>query len=140
MDFSSIPLFNIMKTKLQYMSERQSVLAQNIANADTPNYRAKDLTAPDFKKIVSAHGQAVQNLQLTTTNSKHIAPAGSSTSFKVIKRDKTDELNPDGNNVAVEDEMAKVAENQADYQTTLNLYSKMIAMFKSAIGNPNTSQ
>lgn len=137
MDFSSIPLFNIMKTKLNYLSERQGILAQNIANADTPGYKAKDLSAPDFSKLVSQAGQPVQNLRMASTNAKHMTGNGATGSYKIINRGKTDELNPDGNNVSVEDEMSKVAANQADYMKTLNLYTKAISMFKSAIGVPN---
>ena len=53
----------------------------------------------------------------------------------MIERKLTDELNPNGNNVAIEEEMSKVAANQGEYAMALNLYSKTIAMFKTAIGN-----
>lgn len=137
MDFAGIPLFNMMKTKLSYMSERQGVLAQNVANADTPGYRAKDVTPPDFRKMVDAGGKPVRNLQMTATNPKHITGGSATGSYKVVERAKTDEQNPNGNNVVIEEEMAKVAENQAEYQKVLNLYGKAIAMFKSATGNGN---
>ena len=135
-----------MKAKLSYLSERQSVLAQNVANADTPGYKAKDVVPPDFLKMAKnsmpgvAGGGSVQKLHMTTTSSKHLAQnMASATSLKVIKRATTDELNPDGNNVVIEEEMSKVAANQLDYQKVLNLYSKAITMFKTAIGNPGTS-
>ena len=59
----------------------------------------------------------------------------SGSAYEVTKRAGTDEQNPNGNNVTVEDEMSKVAQNQADYQKVLNLYSKAIGMFKTAIGS-----
>src|ERR1700733_12099117 len=100
MDFSNIGLFNIMKAKMDYISARQGVLAQNIANADTPGYKAMDVAEPDFKKLV-AHG-----LQMTTTSPKHMTGGkGGSSGFKIEKRPGTDELNPDGNNVVIEEEM-----------------------------------
>jgi flagellar basal-body rod protein FlgB len=142
MDFSNITLFNIMKSKLNYMSERQNLLAQNIANADIPSYKAKDIAAPDFKKMASDAGSGpVRKLHLTTTNAKHISQngGGAPADFKVVTSKKTSELNPDGNNVVIEEEMAKMAQNQADYQKVLNLYGKAITMFKTAIGNPNTN-
>lgn len=136
MDFSAIPLFNIMKTKLGYLSARQSVLAQNVANADTPDYKAQDLTAPDFGRMVR-DSNPVRNLQMKTTNPRHITGRSSTGSaYKVTERDKTAELNPNGNNVVIEEEMAKIGENQAEYAKVLNLYAKAVAMFKSAIGNP----
>lgn len=134
MDYSGISLFTIMKTKMDYLSQRQAVLAQNIANADTPGYKAKDITAPDFKKLVDAGSK----LRLSATNGKHIQSGGAGSDFKLIKRPMTNELNPNGNNVAIEDEISQVAQNQAEYQKVLNLYSKAISMFKTAIGNPNT--
>ena len=140
MDFSSISLFNIMKSKLEYLSERQSVLAQNIANADTPGYIAKDIPEPDFKRMMKDSSKgAVQKLQMAATDSRHIPSREVSSSFAAVKNKKTAELNPNGNNVVIEEEMSKVAMNQAEYQKVLNLYGKAVSMFKTAIGNPNTS-
>lgn len=133
MDFSNIPLFSVMRSKLTYMSERQGVLAQNIANVDTPGYRAMDVSAPDFSKMV-AH-----KLQMTATNAHHMGGGKASGSFKHEPRKNTDELNPVGNNVVIEEEMAKVAANQAEYQKVINLYGKAISMFKIALGRPSGS-
>ena len=135
MDFSGIPLFSLMKVKLDYMSQRQAVLAQNIANADTPGYKAKDIAAPDFDKLIQANGAPSSNLRMTVTNPKHLSLQPGGSAYEVTKRVGTDEQNPNGNNVTVEDEMSKVAQNQADYQKVLNLYSKAIGMFKTAIGS-----
>ncbi len=135
MNFESIPLFGAMKTRLNNLSERQAVLAANIANADTPGYEAMDVKTPDFSRMLShTSGQ----LAMTTTNKKHMTGVASSTaSSQVIKRDSTYERNPNGNNVSIEEEMSKVAENQADYQKVINLYGKTISMFKTAIGKTN---
>ena len=143
MDFSGIPLFNVMKSKLNFLSERQALLAQNIANADTPNYKAVDVQEPNFQAMVQAGGGPVQNLQsnlkMTITNPKHMIGGGEGLGpLKIEKRKTSFELNPDGNNVVIEEEMSKMAQNQAEYQKVLNLYSKAISMFKNAIGNPNT--
>jgi flagellar basal-body rod protein FlgB len=136
MPSSDIPLLSMMKSKLSYMSERQGVLAQNIANADTPQYKAKDVAKPDFNSMASA----AQNLQLRTTNSKHVtgASAGAGT-YEVTKRATTNELKPNGNNVSIEEEMANVSDNQAEYQKVLNMYKKTMDMFKIAIGKSSGS-
>lgn len=135
MNFESVPLFSVMKSKLGYLSERQSILAQNIANADTPNYQAKDVQTPSFKKIFS---NSTQQLQLKGTNEKHFAGSNmSASSSNIINRDSTYERSPTGNNVVIEEEMSKVAENQAEYQKVLNLYRKSVDMFKTAIGKTN---
>ncbi|MDE3060117.1 MAG: flagellar basal body rod protein FlgB [Pseudomonadota bacterium] len=132
MDYSGIPLFSIMKAKLEYMSERQSVLAQNVANADTPGYKAVDIPEPDFGKMVSAAGQG---LPMAVTSPGHISTSASAINVQVEKRKSTYELNPDGNNVSVEEEMAKIGQNQMEYQKVLGMYGKMITLFKTAIGN-----
>lgn len=130
MDFTDIPIFKVMGSKLGYLSERQSVIAQNIANADTPGYRAQDLEKADFSKALSS-----QQLAMRKTNEKHLDGAKTAAgNYHVINRDSTYELNPTGNNVSIEEEMSKVAENQAEYQKVLNLYSKSTNMFKTAIG------
>jgi flagellar basal-body rod protein FlgB len=138
MDFSSIPLFSVMKEKLGYLSERQAVLAQNIANADTPGYKAMDVVEPDFARLVK--GQSVgQSLKMTITSPGHIGHGvGAIGEFATEKRKGTDELNPNGNNVSIEEEMAKAGLNQAEYQKVVGMYGKWITMFKVAIGNPNS--
>jgi flagellar basal-body rod protein FlgB len=136
MDYADISLFSTMKAKMNYMSQRQGVLAENIANADTPNYLAQDVKEPDFAQMVAGAGK----LRMAITNAKHIA-AGSESGgrFEVQKRDSTYELNPDGNNVSIEEEMSKIAENQAEYNKVTNLYRKTVDMFKTAIGRPSGS-
>ncbi len=134
MDFSTIPVFNVMKAKLGYMSARQAVLAQNIANADTPDYQAKDIASPDFKGMVAS---SAQNLPMNVTNAKHILPASDKMGLMAEKRKTTYERNPTGNNVVIEEEMMKVAENQAEYQKVLSLYRKSVDLFKTAIGRPS---
>lgn len=135
MDLGNIPLFGVMRSKLSYLSERQSVLAQNIANSDTPGYQARDIAEPDFKKLVKASGlNGQRSLQMAITNSKHIAKNTPAPAFRAAKRPTTYELNPNENNVVIEEEVSKMAMNQAEYQKALNLYSKGVSMFKIALG------
>ena len=136
MDFSSITLFNIMKTKLEFLSERQTLLAQNVANADTPGYKARDAVEPDFKQMVTdASRGTAQKLPMTVTSPNHMTSSASAMVFKMMPSKSTGEMNPNGNNVVIEEQMSKIAANQADYQKVLNLYGKAISMFKTAIGN-----
>jgi flagellar basal-body rod protein FlgB len=135
MDFTNLTVFSLMKSKLDYMSERQGVLAQNVANADTPNYKAKDIQAPNFEEMARKSSNPMsRTLPLTRTSEKHITPQVAASHFGVEKRKTTDELNPNGNNVVIEEEMMKIGQNQAEYQKVLNLYGKTIGMFKTALG------
>ena len=139
MDFSGIPLFGVMKAKLGYISGRQAVLAQNVANADTPGYKARDIAQPDFKSIAkNMQRQTAQKLPMRITDAQHVAgKAGASAVFAAQKRPTTYELNPNGNNVVIEEEMMRVSENQAEYQKVTSLYRKSIDLFKIALGRPN---
>ena len=135
MDFSKITLFNVMNSKLKYHSARQAQIAKNIANVDTPGYKATDVETPDFKKLVAgAGGGSARSLPMVTTSHGHIGGGGNHISFKAVKRADTYDLNPDGNNVSVEEEMMRASENQAEYTKVLNLYRKTSEMFKLALG------
>ena len=48
MPISDIPILSMLRTRMQWHQERQRLLAENVANADIPNYRARDLALPDF--------------------------------------------------------------------------------------------
>lgn len=131
MDFTNIPLMNAMSQKLKYNAQRQNVLAQNIANVDTPAYKAMDIAAPDFKAMLARASGG----KMTVTNPMHIQPGMSKGgNLRISERENTYETNPDGNNVVIEEETMKVAENQSDYQTVLSMYRKTIEMFRTALG------
>jgi flagellar basal-body rod protein FlgB len=49
MPISDLPILSVLRTRMQWHQERQRLLAENVANADTPNYRARDLVPPDFE-------------------------------------------------------------------------------------------
>jgi len=136
MDFGNIPLFEMMQQKLKYHASRQSVLAQNVANVDTPGYRAKDIKTPDFNAILSRHTSAKS---MATTDRLHMQPGmGANGGFnKANDRENTYELNPIGNNVVIEEEVMRVAENQSEYQKVLGIYRKSLEMFKIALGRPS---
>ncbi len=132
MDFGQIPLFQLMKQKMDYHSAQQAVLAQNVANSDTPGYLAREIKAPDFAEMIKHRGMAQS---LVTTDSKHIKTGlGNGGGANVSMRENTYELNPIGNNVVIEEEVMRVAENQAEYQKMLGIYRKTIEMFRIALG------
>jgi len=133
MNFVDIPIFEMMQQKMRYHASRQAVLAQNVANADTPHYLVRDLKQPDFSSVLSSHSSAAS---MTRTNALHMGPGGSGKGGfgKAIDRETTYELNPNGNNVVIEEEVQRVAENQSEYQKMIGIYRKSIEMFKIALG------
>jgi flagellar basal-body rod protein FlgB len=135
-DFTNIPLFNMMQQKMKYHASRQAVLAQNVANVDTPGYHARELQMPDFNAALTSHMSAKS---MAKTNPMHMGPDGGSKSgfSKIKNRENTYELNPIGNNVVIEEEMMRVAENQSEYQKVLGIYRKSLDMFRIALGKGN---
>lgn len=132
MDFSKIALFSMMKTKMGYLSERQDVLSQNIANVDTPGYQARDLKKLEFENMAMMHAN---KLAMRATSAAHQQPDRQEPDYRAEKTRKTYEMSPTKNKVVIEEQMMKVAETSMQYQATTNLYKKMSEMFKTAIGN-----
>jgi len=130
MDLSSIPLFKAMKGRMAWLSERQQVLAQNVANADTPSYRAHDLKPVSFRELV---GGGAGHVPLATTQVNHLAAAGAATPFRP-EVDRNAELSPSGNGVSIEEQMLKVAGTANDFQLTTSLYRSHVAMLKLVLG------
>lgn len=127
------PLYSAMKDRMSYLGERQAVLSKNISNANTPHYKAKEVLPFDFKKKALARSG---KLPMQLTNSMHIAGAhGSEGKFRVVKDADAFETTPMGNNVVLDEQMYKAAENNLDYQATTNLYKKWVALQKSAVAN-----
>jgi|SRR6185437_14982627 len=134
MAISDIPILSMLRTRMNWGQERQRVLAENIANADTPGFRPRDLTPPKFDSAlgVASSGPAVT---LVRTEPGHIAgpDGGGATDFR-SQNTKGYEVHPTGNAVSLEDEMMKLAANQMDYQAVTALYTRSLNMLKTAIG------
>jgi flagellar basal-body rod protein FlgB len=133
MAITDIPIFSMLRTKLQYSQERQRVLSENVANADTPNYRARDLRAPKFPEPTQIAPATVSSVSLARTENGHIAQLGGNSSFGT-NRQNSYEVRPTGTAVNLEDEMIKVADNQMDYQAASALYTRSLGLLKVALG------
>ena len=132
MPISDIPIFSMLRTKMQWHQERQRILAENVSNADTPNFRPRDLVPPKFD---GRSPVAAASLVLAQTSPAHIAGANSAGTpqFRTDRRG-GHEVRPAGNAVSLEDEMLKVAANQMDYQAATTLYSKSLGLIRTALG------
>jgi flagellar basal-body rod protein FlgB len=129
MPITDIPILSMLRERMEWHQERQRVLAENVANADTPNYRAKDLAPPDF-----SHEMQLA-LALDRTDPAHItAQGGGGGSAFAADSGGRYAIRPRGNSVTHEDEMLKVASNQMDYEAVTSLYTRSLALIKIAIG------
>ena len=141
MDVSSIPIMEALKKRMHWLNTNQSVLSENIANADTPGYVNKELEKQDFSNLVRAMGsggdgapQAASATQLKTNNTRHIGSAGSAGGDARLKDSKGNEEALNGNSVVLEEEMLKLADNQMEYGMAVNLYKKNMQLLKIAMG------
>lgn len=126
MDISKLPLFSLISQRMSWLSDRQRVLADNVANADTPGYRARDLAPQDFgAALKSVAGPA-------TTSSMHLSGAAGAGGL----RSRTTRSNAkmlSGNTVSVNQEMMKIAETANDFSLVTNLYRKQLGMLRAVL-------
>jgi flagellar basal-body rod protein FlgB len=130
MPITDIPALNALRTRMQWHQERQRVLAENIANSDTPNYKPRDLVEPTFDRNLET---STSSLPMMRTSAAHIGATGSSGSFPSSTKGGY-ETRPAGNAVSLEDEMQKSATNQMDFAAATSLYSRSLGLLKTAIG------
>lgn len=126
-----------MQRALRQLDARQRVIAGNLANSDTPGFKALDVKS-DFANMVDQRVEKAGNpaVNLTARMAELGAKSGSSLGVRsdVIVDNSATEIKPDGNSVNIEDQMMKMSQIQTEYITLINLYKKNISLFKSAIG------
>ncbi|KKE78366.1 flagellar basal body rod protein FlgB [Oceanobacillus caeni] len=112
-----------LENSLDYASTKNRVISNNIANVDTPNYKAKDVV---FKNILD---DAIQsNLEAKKTNDKHLSfHSESNSTYRVITKNNTI-YNHNGNNVDIDKQMSDLAKNQIYYNS---LVDRMNGKFNS---------
>lgn len=128
MPISTIPILSMLRTRMHWHQERQRLLAENVANADTPDFRPRDLAPLDFSRALAGVGRA---LALARTEGAHLAGSPASARFAADRGGY--ETRPAGNAVTLEDEMLKVAANQMDHQAAASLYSRSLGLFRMAL-------
>ena len=117
--------FGVASRRLDYIDQRQRVLAQNIANANTPNYRAHDLSP--FESLLS--GATVAPVR---TDPAHFG-GGAETASLILQP--VSERAPDGNTVSVEGQLTKVADDETSASLVGNLWKTTMGMYLTALGH-----
>jgi flagellar basal-body rod protein FlgB len=133
MSINDLPALSVLRTKMQWHQERQRVLAENVSNSDTPNFKPRDLVEPKFDNPGARAAGTTGSLAISRTSQGHISPSGAEPSFAQNRRAGF-QTRPAGNAVNLEDEMLKVSANQMDYAAVTSLYSKSLHLLKTAIG------
>jgi flagellar basal-body rod protein FlgB len=137
MPVTDLPLFAMLKTRMYWLEERQKLLAENVANADTAGYRGRDLKQLDFNAALRSASSvsSVSSVTLAATAPGHLSgAAGSEATRFASERGGGFEVTPRGNAVTLEEEMMKLAQNQMDHQAATALYARGLGMIKAALG------
>lgn len=129
---NDLPLMSFVRDKMKWHQTRQAVLASNVAHADTPNYKPKDLKALTFEQHLPEDQRPQAGMKVT--HQRHMSVGGTFTTQFESDSKLDFEVTPSGNGVVLEDQMAKVAQNQMDYQLATTVYSRSLGIIKMAIG------
>ena len=131
MDTSKTDVNSILAAHMKYMSQRQGVLAHNIANIDTPSYKANDLKKVDFNKMLVANSR----LELAATSPQHlVGTLPNSGAFSTVKERNSFEEKPNKNNVVLEDQMGKISDTNAQFQLSSSMLRKFTSLYRKAAG------
>jgi flagellar basal-body rod protein FlgB len=138
MDLADIPLFAMLRNRMGYLSEKQRVISENVANASTPGYAPHDLKPFSFQaSLAAASGPG----SMAVTQPGHMMPPGANRGGANVKAIKTkdSETTMDGNSVVLEEEMMKLTDARMDYDAAVSFYQKSLDILKLATRRPGSS-
>ena len=137
MDLSQIPLFQMLRGRLSYLSDRQKVIAENVANADTPGYKPHDLKPFSFQAQMQAQASGAAG-SMAVTQPGHMLPPHAGTGAPVAKpiTSKDSETTLDGNSVVLEEEMLKMGQARMEYDAAIGFYQKSLNLIRLAARAP----
>ncbi len=146
MEVGSTPFFAVLRERLGFLNERQRVLSENVANASTPKYVARDLDDRAFSAAVAqqmpsmrsgpAGPNPIQSVRMSSTRAGHIDGGAALSNSGRIVRTPDSETTLDGNSVVLEEQMIKVADTRMNYDAALGLYQKGLQLMRLAARRP----
>ncbi len=120
-------VMKLAQSLARHAGARQTQIAKNIANADTPGYRARDLVdfSDTYQRSEPAEAQR-------TTRSKHLTASAAETAFRSY--DLGGEASPNGNTVSLETEMVRASEAKSAHDTALSVYRSSLDILRTSLG------
>ncbi|SFK52292.1 flagellar basal body rod protein FlgB [Methylorubrum salsuginis] len=138
MSLTDLPILGMLRTRMHWHQARQALLAENVANADLPGFRPRDLAEPagngSAAGLAAPLGASVGGDGLARTEPAHFGLSTQDGPNADPRRFKGFEVRPSGNGVNLEEEMMKAGDNQSDYQLVASLYQKSLDALKIAVG------
>jgi len=133
MTITDLPFFGMLKGKMRWHESRQAVLAENVANADSAEFRPRDLVP--FQIDEAARSASEKPVELVRTSARHLVGTPSPASDHATRPGERFETTPSGNSVVLEEEMMKVASNQMDFQAASTLYERGLRLIRTAVSS-----
>lgn len=139
----NIAIFKGMNQSMEWLATRQRVISQNIANANTPGYQARDLKEADFSKTLGRFSEkqalaaSSQKVSLETTSGNHMdrkMSVGRDKDTGIASR-QVYEISPDSNGVQLEEQMIKSTDTAMQYQMVTNIYAKTMGLMKLSVSS-----
>lgn len=125
------PIFTMLESGLDGLSLRQKVLADNIANVDTPDFKRSDVNFENVLQAALKSGDA-GHIELKRTSPRHLPGIGVS-SGNFVAKDMNTTFRNDGNNVDIDLEMTRLAENTLQYNALARAFTSQLGMMRQAI-------
>ena len=124
-----LQIFRMAQGMARHASTRQALIAENVANADTPGYRARDIAS--FRDSYSAEPA----LALRATRPGHLPPGESrAPAWRPFEAERPGALSPNGNSVSLETELMMAAEAQDEQQRALAIYRSALNVLRTSLG------
>ena len=137
MNLAEIPLFAMLRGRLGYLNQRQNVISQNVANADTARFVPDDLKPFGFDARTQMQNPGVT--MMASTQAGHMAPKnqphGLGAQYKSV-RSPDSETTVNGNAVVLEEEMLKMSDARMNYDAAITFYQKSLNLLRMAARPP----
>jgi len=126
--YDNLEIMRMAQSMAVHASARQEAVAQNIANADTPGYRAQDVTP--FNEAY----ETIENFTMRSTRGVHLDASAGSSRFSTALINVDTAQSPNGNTVSLEREMVKSSEIQAQHNKALAIYKSSLDIIRASLG------
>ena len=136
MNLDTIPLFSMLRGRLGYLNQREQLISQNVANADTPGYTPKDLKPFTFEGQLQAQANGGGTAMITSEPGHVTAPGMTTVTSWTPQKAPDSETTLDGNQVDLEDQMVKMNEARMDYDAAITFYQKSMDLIRLAARRP----
>lgn len=128
-------LRKLISGQTEFLQARHAVLTANLANADTPGFKPKDIAAPNFAKLVERSTRQTPVIGMAKTSAGHQQGSGSARSSSDARKVDGYEVALAGNAVIIEEQAQKLQQTRLDYELTTGIYTKLKGIMRTALGN-----